>query len=249
MARLRFRAACAALIAAVVSAGLSVAGEAPTAAERLRQVLDRVCEIEVPARPLHDAVKLLSEQTGVTFAFDPDLVKVAAAATDFIGPPAPGTAPDAPALVVEMYATDQPLRVALKKALDPFGLSAVVVGDRIVIARQAVAPELQMRQPVTVDADRRELADLLRDLGRRTGANVVLDPKAAKDTRGPVTLRLDDTPLESAVALLADVAGLQSVRLGNVLYVTTDARAAILRAEAAASHVPAARTAKPAERP
>src|SRR5262245_32713883 len=100
MNRLHVRAACAALVVAAVSAGPAAAGEAPTAAERLRQELDRVRELEVPARLLPEAVKLLVEQTGLPFALDPDLPKAPASALDYIGPPAPGTAVPASTPVV-----------------------------------------------------------------------------------------------------------------------------------------------------
>src|SRR5262249_46376568 len=49
--------------------------------------------------------------------------------------------------------------------------------------------------------------------------------------QSPVTLKLEDVPLEAAVKLMADVAGLRPVRIGNVLYVTNKANAADLRAD------------------
>jgi type II secretory pathway component GspD/PulD (secretin) len=228
-----------------LSAGHSAAADEQTPAEKLRAALDRPHEVEIANRPLPEAVRLLSEQTGLTFVLDPSvtaeieqkaaLAVPSALPANFVGPPAPGApapgvSPTAPP-VLEMYAADAPLRTALRKALEPLALSAVVIGDRVVIARPAVALQRQLGQPVTVDLDKRELGDVLRDLRRQTGANVLLDPKAAKEARTPLTLRLVETPLESAVAVLADAAGLRSVRLGNVLYVTSDSRAEVLRAE------------------
>jgi hypothetical protein len=225
-----------------LSAGRSAAADEQTPAEKLRAALDRPHEIEIANRPLPEAVRLLSEQTGLTFVLDPSVLaeieqKAALAIpsalpANFVGPPAPRAfAPGVSPPALELYAADAPLRSALRKALEPLALSAVVVGDRVVIARPAVALEKQLGQPVSVDLDKREFGDVLRDLRRQTGANVVLDPKAAKEARTPLTLRLEETPLESAVAVLADAAGLRSVRLGNVLYVTSDSRAEVLRAE------------------
>jgi hypothetical protein len=54
-----------------------------------------------------------------------------------------------------------------------------------------------------------------------------------------VTLQLEDVPLETAVRLLADLAGLKPVRLDNVLFVTTEERADKLRPDATPSPAPA----------
>jgi hypothetical protein len=53
-----------------------------------------------------------------------------------------------------------------------------------------------------------------------------------------VTLKLQDVPLEVAVRLMANQAGLRPVRTGNVLYVTTKANAAELRSDGEGSGIP-----------
>ena len=50
--------------------------------------------------------------------------------------------------------------------------------------------------------------------------------------KGTVTLKLDDVPLETAVRLAAEVGGLRVVRMNNVLFITSDARADKLRTDA-----------------
>ena len=50
-----------------------------------------------------------------------------------------------------------------------------------------------------------------------------------------MTLQLEDVPLETAVRLLARLAGLKPVRLDNVLFVTTEERADKLRPDATPS--------------
>jgi hypothetical protein len=68
--------------------------------------------------------------------------------------------------------------------------------------------------------------------GRTTSTNVVLDPRLAKEAKGmPISLQLEEVPLETAVKLLAELANLGSVRVGNVLFVTTPQRADKLRAD------------------
>ena len=46
-----------------------------------------------------------------------------------------------------------------------------------------------------------------------------------------MTLQIEDVPLETAVRLLAEMAGLKPVRMGNVLFVTAKATATELRAD------------------
>jgi hypothetical protein len=60
---------------------------------------------------------------------------------------------------------------------------------------------------------------------------LLVDPRVSKEAQSPVTLQLDDVPLETAVRLMAEVSGLKAVRMGNVLFVTNKANAAELRAE------------------
>jgi hypothetical protein len=89
-----------------------------------------------------------------------------------------------------------------------------------------------MRQRVSVDLDRVELAGALSKLARDTATNVLLDSRfAGKEGKAEVTLQIEDVPLETAVRLISEMAGLKPVRIGNVLFVTTKARAAEMRAD------------------
>jgi hypothetical protein len=74
------------------------------------------------------------------------------------------------------------------------------------------------------------LDDALRELAEQAEFNVLLDSRAGDSSKTPVTARLRNTPLDTAVRLLADMAGLRSVHLDNVLYVTTKENAAALEA-------------------
>ncbi len=51
--------------------------------------------------------------------------------------------------------------------------------------------------------------------------NLVIDPRLGDKANKSVTLKLDDVSVETAVYLLAEVADLATVRLNNVLFVTT----------------------------
>src|SRR5438105_4858356 len=68
-------------------------------------------------------------------------------------------------------------------------------------------------------------------LAKETATNLVIDPRMAKEAQATVSVELDEVPLESAVRLLAEMAGLKPVRLGNVLFVTSKTAAVSLRAD------------------
>src|SRR5437660_3328447 len=68
---------------------------------------------------------------------------------------------------------------------------------------------------VPLDRALKELTDL-------SGGNVVLDHPGAKDAvKTQITAEFSNVPLDTAVTLLADMAGLKTVTVDRVIYVTT----------------------------
>src|SRR5262249_47822713 len=130
-------------------------------------------------------------------------------------------------------------RESLRRALAPANLVAVIIDDKVLITSQDQAHHKQLRQPVSVDFTETALKDALKQLSRQTATNIVLDPTLAKEGAKTVTLQLDEPPLEAAVKLAATSADLVSVRLTNVIYVTTEARAKQLRIDAVELNAPA----------
>ncbi len=79
---------------------------------------------------------------------------------------------------------------------------------------------------VSVTADRKPLADVLADLRKQTGANIVLDPRCEVLEKKPtVSVSLSDVRLYDALRVIADMAELKMVYAGNIYYVTTAANA------------------------
>lgn len=80
---------------------------------------------------------------------------------------------------------------------------------------------------VTVSADRKPLAEILADLRKQTGANIILDPRCEKleEHRQPLTISLSDVRLFDALRVIADMAELKMVYVGNIYYVTTPSNA------------------------
>jgi hypothetical protein len=78
---------------------------------------------------------------------------------------------------------------------------------------------------------RTKLEDALEQIGERYNQNIVIAPQAATKAATPITARLVNVPVTTAVETLAEMADLRVVRRVNVLYVTTKEQAAEIRAE------------------
>ncbi len=112
------------------------------------------------------------------------------------------------------------VRNVLRTLLSPYALDYVPIGDTIVVTTEDMAMTRQLRQRISVDMDKVEFAAALKQISRETAANLILDSRVEKQAQAKVTLRLEDVPLETAVRLLAEMANLKPVRVGNVLFIT-----------------------------
>ena len=87
---------------------------------------------------------------------------------------------------------------------------------------------------VSVAFEKRPLTDALKELSTLTDVSVVVDGRAGeKKGNTAVTATFKNVPLDTAVRVLADIAGLSSMLIDNVLYVTTRPNAKVLEAEQA----------------
>jgi hypothetical protein len=187
------------------------AGQPDSPAQAVVKALDRPVTLAVKEAPLKDVLAKLREQTGVAFSLRGERED------------------ELPAVTCDRRKA--PLRSVLRAALDGSGLGYAVVGGAVVIDDAAALAKHQFTQEVDLDLDGVEVGVALKQLARRTAVNLVLDARAAKEAQTPVTFHLRDVPLETAVRLLADAAGLKQILLDNVLYVTTEPRATALEAE------------------
>jgi RNA polymerase sigma factor (sigma-70 family) len=133
------------------------------------------------------------------------------------------------------------LGTVLKKVLSRVSPSAtyIIRDDFIEITTvQAIRKEFFANRPngpfpplVTANFEKVPLEAALKELGR--SSNVVLDSRAAKEGQTSVKANLVNVPLDTAVRLLANMAGLSMVRLDDVFYVTTAENAKQMREEQA----------------
>jgi hypothetical protein len=207
---------CATAFAAPATPGTETK-KTETPAEKIKKALDQTTDLEITDQPLHLAVNQLREQSKINFVLDRGALAMM------------GLDPEQMPVNVKLEKVK--LRSGLRTFLAPVGLTFAVVGDAVVITTEDVAIYRQLRQRVNVDVNRVQFADALKDLARETCTNLILDTRAHKESQAPVTLQVDDVPLDTAVRLMCEMAGLKPVRMGNVLFVTSKASAAELRQE------------------
>jgi hypothetical protein len=192
--------------------------KAATPAEAARKALNAPVTIKIDHQPLNAAVDMLREKTKVNFVLDSMTIQ-----NTF------GWTVDQPPTPVDVDLKDVKLKSALRTILSPYTLSYAVIGDTVVVTTEDVAIARQMRQRVNVEFDKVEFGQALKQLGRDTGANLLIDGRVEKEAKNAVSLDLEDVPLETAVRLLSEMAGLKPVRIGNVLFITDKKNAAELR--------------------
>ena len=224
---LRALAAGAVLACVVAPALLSAAPAAPdkddktvNPLDKLHKDLDKTVTFKIDKQPLSVAIDMLRENGKINIVVDNLTIQQQL-----------GFLPDQPPVPVEGDFKNARVRTVLRSILAPYGLSYAAIGDTIVVTTEDMAMLRQMRQRVNVDLSTVELTSALRQLAKDTATNVILDSRAEKEAAAKVSLQLEDVPLETAVRLLSEMAGLKPVRVGNVLFVTKKETANELRAD------------------
>jgi hypothetical protein len=226
----------------------------PSPAEQVRKALDKPIDLDLKEDSLQKAVEKLREVTKLNITMHSgfsaaDMANLFAPGGAFpgilpggggtvpvlpggaIGPGAgPGTTTAAIQLTVKGIKT----RDALKKIFSPYGLSPYIVEDEVFLAPEDVGVRRQLTQRISLDLNEVPLADALKRLGRERAINLLVSREGAKLAEKKISLQVDDVPLETAIRLLADQAGLRAARLDNVLIVTTPEHAKQINADNAA---------------
>jgi hypothetical protein len=117
--------------------------------------------------------------------------------------------------------------------------AAIIVRDSFVeiTTNKAVRKRIWGNHPgpflplVHVRFEKKPLADALKVLAKQSEYNVLLDGKVGEKARTPITSEFSNLPLDSAVALLADMADLTTILQDNAIYVTMRRSAAQLKSE------------------
>ncbi|MBI1833095.1 MAG: hypothetical protein HYR84_16770 [Planctomycetes bacterium] len=203
-----------------------------TAAEKLRASLDKTVTFDYTGQSLTDVLNHFRDKTGIAINVDP-IAMMQMGVNDGGGIPGgviPGV-PMAQGQQVQLKATNEKAGQVLRRLLNAHQLAYILFEDAVLITTEDAALVRQMRQRVTVDLEDVPFSKAVRNLARTHGINLVIDPKVAKQADAPVSLQLDNTGIETTVRLLAELANLKAVRMGNVLFVTSEEKAKKIREE------------------
>jgi len=186
--------------------------------EKARAALGQKINIKVEQKSFHDAIEVFKNQTKMDITLDVNALQMA------------GMSAEQP--IVSFDAKDITVREAMKKAFGKFNLVCGITKNGLVISSEEGVINRQMRQRVSVAAEDKALTIFTKSLAQETGLNVILDPRIAKlADAAKVTLNLDDVPVETALRLGVELAGFRTVRMNNVLLITSDERADKLKNE------------------
>jgi hypothetical protein len=126
---------------------------------------------------------------------------------------------------------DRVLRKLLARLPVPSGATYMVRADHVELTtRRAQLAEVWGRYNgpylplVHGDFDGQPLAEVLQALADQAGVSVVVDARAADKAKAAVSASFANLPLDTAVRVLADMAGLRSALNDNVIYVSTEER-------------------------
>jgi hypothetical protein len=186
----------------------------PSPMDNARKALDEVGDMNYQGKSLNDLIADLKDKSKVNVTIDPMVFQF-------------GLDPNMPTVTVNLKQVK--LKDGLRQALEPFNLKCGLTRDGLYISTEEGLTTKQLRQRVSVDCEGTAFGTAVKQLAADNGANIVIDPRLGEKANKAVTLKLEDVPLETAVRLLAEVADLGTVRMSNVLFVTTPERAEKLR--------------------
>lgn len=195
--------------------------------------------------PLKDAIELLSDKYDLTILVDgksfspgPAAVAVNAADEILMAPVNIPAMKNVRLATILKHLADQidgvyllyPDHIKLVSTARAMTLTSPPVRDYLPEGEDAGSPEGQhevIRSIPLVHANYKEVAlqDALRDVEVRTNRSIVLASQAGDKAKTVISARFTNVPVDTAVATLAESAGLTMARKGNVLLVTTAERA------------------------
>ena len=195
------------------------AGQPESTPAALRQRLDAPLTLRIEPTNLNDAVEKLAEATKLPIRLDQTMLQLVAQNGD-------GNEP-----TVSLDAKGVKLKTALHKLFGPIGMTHAVVGGEIFIADEDTVVFRQFKQRVSFDLEAVPLKTFVKQVRGEYGVNILIDPRAtkAKLDDAPVTMSIDEVPLETALRLAGEMAGAKAVRVGNVILITTEDRAEKLK--------------------
>ena len=207
--------------------------------DRLQKTIE-MPEFDDPKTTLKDALDLLTRKSDVAFTINHRAFRQNGSAENVdefeIASPRP--------MPVMKGSLSAILREILQRVGTDDEATFLIRGDRIEILpgsammreiyglEIAVAPNAPAIFPIVhLKATDRPLRDLLRQVSDQADVNILVDPRCGDKGKADLTVKLVNAPADTAVEVLADMAGLEMVHQRNVLYVTSPENAAKIRKE------------------
>jgi hypothetical protein len=193
-------------------------------AQEYRQKLDQPVTLEFErGTPLHEALNHIGMRYTLSIIVDEEAFKADSNQADIVNVP-----------IKLPLLTNVRLRTALRTILLQVDGDFYTRDDVLMIVPRArIASGVVLRQSVDVAFERRLLGDALKELSDMTGVSVVLDAQKQPDSTMQLTADFRNVPLASAVRVLADMAGMKSVVMENMIYVTAYQHAENMKEESA----------------
>jgi hypothetical protein len=193
-------------------------------ARQWREKLDQPVTIEFePNTPLREALSHIAQRYGMTILVDTDAFKVDQNQPDIENQPV-----RLPMIAQVKILTA--LRAIFQQINGDFYIKDNVM---TVVPRTYIETGRVLKHPVDVSFNKRPLADALTELSELSGLSIVLDPRGQADGNFAVTADFRNVPVQDAVLVLADMAGMKSVVMDNLLYVSSPRNAERLEKEKA----------------
>jgi len=188
----------------------------------LGQPTDKVKQGIDPGQTLKDVLEFLGRSHGLTFRVDVERFKQQGA-DNVEDKQLPRGLPATREISLGMVLQD------LLNQIEPVQASYLVRREHITIVPMSYLQAGLPLEMIHVDFTKRALGEALWEVADLTGASIVLDAKrAGEKANTTITASFRQTPLVTAVALLANMAELQAVRVANLYYITSPENAAKL---------------------
>jgi hypothetical protein len=210
-------------------------------ADKLRAALEKKVTLDFTGQTLVEVLNHFRDKTGIPINIDHNAlmqvgIDMPGGGGGFPGggifPPGGGGFGNAqPMQEIKIKAKDEKASQVLRRFLNAHQLSYIILDDAVLITTEEAGLMRQMRQRVSVDVDDVPFNKAVRSLAKNHGINLVIDPKVAKLAEANVSLQLESTGIETALRLLAEMASLKAVRMGNVMFITSEEKAEKIRKE------------------
>lgn len=190
--------------------------------EKVKLGLDKNITVDFTGQSIEEVLNHVRDKSGVPISVDDQTLGMLG--MNFVRP-------DGQPMQFQIKANNEKTSQVLRKFLNNYRLSYVLFESSVLVTTEEMAVVRQMRQRVSINLEEVPANRAIKDLAKNHGINLVIDPLEAKQAESRVTLQLDNTGIETAIRLLAELASLKAVRMGNVMFVTSEARAKKIREE------------------